>query len=47
MEHPDTATTYNNMAIVYDNQGQYDKALDCYGKALAIKEKVGTDSGME
>ena len=42
--HPDTATTYNNLGILYKNIGEYDKALDYYLKALAIKEKVlGTD----
>jgi tetratricopeptide (TPR) repeat protein len=43
-EHPDTATTYNNIAGVYQAQGDYDKALEWYKKALAIKEKVlGTE----
>ena len=39
-EHPDTATTYNNMALVYDIQGNYDRALEYHGKALVIREKV-------
>ena len=26
-DHPDVAATYNNMAIVYDDQGKYDEAL--------------------
>ena len=39
-EHPDTATTYNNIAGVYDSQGDYPKALEWYNKALAISEKV-------
>ena len=39
-EHPDTATTYNNIAGVYDIQGDYSKALEWYQKALDISEKV-------
>ncbi len=39
MEHPNTATTYNNMALVYTHQGEYKKALEWYGKALKIIEK--------
>ncbi len=38
-EHPSTATTYNNIAVVYDSQGDYAKALEWYYKALAIREK--------
>ena len=39
-EHPDTATTYNNIANVYKNQDNYEKAIELYEKALAICEKV-------
>jgi len=39
-EHPDTASTYNGIAGVYSNQGEYSKALEWYEKALAIYEKV-------
>ena len=46
-EHPDIATTYNNIGSVYWNrgkQGDYDKALEYYEKALKIREKVlGTE----
>ncbi len=43
-EHPDTAATYNNIALVYDSQGDYSKAREWYHKALAICEKVlGTE----
>jgi len=38
--HPDTATTYNNLAGVYQDMGDFPQALDCYQKALQIKEKV-------
>ena len=40
LEHPDTATSYNNIGVVYDDKGDYDTALECYLKALAIREKV-------
>ena len=36
----DTATSYNNIGLVYKRQGDYDKALEYYFKALAIREKV-------
>ena len=36
----DTVTTYNNIALVYQDQGDYVKALEYYKKALAIREKV-------
>jgi tetratricopeptide (TPR) repeat protein len=39
-DHPDTATTYNNIALVYNKKGDYDKALEYCGKALDIDEKV-------
>ena len=39
-EHPDTATSYNNIGLVYYTQGDYDKALEYYFRALAIREKV-------
>jgi len=39
-EHPDTATTNNEIAVVYYSKGDYDHALDFHNKALAIKEKV-------
>ncbi len=40
LEHPSTATSYNNIGLVYDNQGDYGKALEYYLKALAIHEKT-------
>ena len=39
-EHPDTAATYNNRAVVFKAQGNYVMALEYYGKALAIRESV-------
>ena len=38
--HPDTATSYNNLAGVYARQGEYGKAEELYEKALAIRERV-------
>jgi tetratricopeptide (TPR) repeat protein len=44
LEHPDTATSYNNIGGVYASQGDYPKALEYYLKALAILEnKLGKD----
>ena len=43
-EHPEAATTYNNTANKYYEQGKYGDALEWYNKALAINEKVlGTE----
>ena len=38
--HPSTATKNNNMENVYCKQGNYDKALKYYEKALTIRERV-------
>ncbi len=35
--HPDVATSYNNMGLVYDAQGDYAKALEYHNKALKIR----------
>ena len=39
-EHSATATSYNNLAGVYDSQGKYKKAKGLYEKALRIRERV-------
>jgi len=39
-EHPSTAVTYNNMAVVFRAQGEYGKALEYHERALAIREKA-------
>ena len=36
----DAGTLMNNLALVYYNQGDYEKALEYIGKALAIRERV-------
>lgn len=38
-EHPDTATTYYDIACVYGFQKNYDTALEYHLKALGIREK--------
>ena len=43
-EDVDVGALFNNMAGVYNNQGNYEKALEYFGKALAIRERVlGTE----
>jgi tetratricopeptide (TPR) repeat protein len=43
-EHPNVATTYNNMAMVYWKQEDYPQALEHYGKCLKIQlEKLGEE----
>ncbi|MBD3285822.1 tetratricopeptide repeat protein, partial [candidate division WOR-3 bacterium] len=31
----------NNIGLVYEHRGEYDKALDYYNKALALREEIG------
>ena len=38
--HPDMATSYNNIGNAYCNRGDYDKALEFYQKALKIRFQV-------
>ncbi|AAM05106.1 TPA: tetratricopeptide repeat protein [Methanosarcina acetivorans] len=40
LEHTSVATTLNNLAGLYDNMGEYEKALPIYQRALEIVEKV-------
>ena len=43
-DHPYVATSYNNLAGVYDSQGKYAKAEEYYNKALGIYlKKLGAD----
>ena len=41
--HPDVATSYNNIGLVYNDQGNYVKALESYNKALEIYLSVFGD----
>ena len=38
--HPDVATSLNNLAELYKTQGHYAKAEPLYKRALSIKEKA-------
>lgn len=43
-EHEKTATSYNEIGVVYNKKGDYDKALEYSKKALEIREKsLGTE----
>ena len=39
-EHPDTATSLNNLAVLYQDMGEYAKAEPLYQEALRIRQKV-------
>jgi tetratricopeptide (TPR) repeat protein/CHAT domain-containing protein len=39
-EHPDTAASYNNVALCLNAQGRYQEAQEGFQKALAIQRKV-------
>ncbi len=39
-EHPDTATSLNNLATLYDEQGKYEQAEPLHLRALEIYEKI-------
>ena len=40
LEHPATATSYNNIGEVYKSLSDYPKALEYFGKSLVISERV-------
>ena len=42
-QHPEVATCYNNIGLVYYSQGEYSRAIEYYEKALAILLKVHGD----
>ena len=39
-KHPDTATSLNNLALLYRSQGKYEQAEPLYQRALAICEEM-------
>ena len=39
-EHPEVATSLNNLAALYKAQGRYAEAEPLYRRSLAIKEKA-------
>ena len=43
-DHPDVATSFNNIGAVYAGKGDFENALDQYQKGLEIKTRVfGSD----
>merc|ERR1712167_280105 len=43
-DHTLVATSYNNIACVYESQNKYDEALEYYNKSLDIRiNKLGKD----
>jgi tetratricopeptide (TPR) repeat protein len=42
-DHPDTATSYNNVAVNLDYQGKYAQAQPLHEKALEIRRRLLTD----
>jgi tetratricopeptide (TPR) repeat protein len=38
--HPDTARSLNNLAFLYQSQGDYEHAKPLYERALAIMERT-------
>jgi len=36
----DVATSYNNVAIVYEAQGKYEEALEMHAKSLDIRTRI-------
>ena len=47
-DHPDVATTLNDLAVLYNQKGDYDKAIQINQRVLAIRERVlgPDDSGV-
>ena len=39
-DHPDYATTLNNIGATYDKVGRYEEALKLYYECLAIRKSV-------
>jgi tetratricopeptide (TPR) repeat protein len=42
-DHPDVATSLNNLALLYHNQGRYSKAEPLYLEALEMTKRLFTD----
>ena len=38
--HTDVATSYNNLALVYDNRGEYNQGKEPHEKGLTIYKKI-------
>ena len=39
-DHANVATSYNNLALVYNNLGEYNQAKQLHEKALLIRRKI-------
>ena len=39
------ASIFNQMALIYDNQGQVEKAIELYQQSLALNEEIGNVQG--
>jgi tetratricopeptide (TPR) repeat protein len=39
-DHPEVATSLNNLAVLYKRQGKYEDAEPLYKRALRIREKA-------
>jgi tetratricopeptide (TPR) repeat protein len=39
-EHPDVATSFNNLAVLYYAQGRYSEAEPLYQQALALRQNL-------
>jgi tetratricopeptide (TPR) repeat protein len=39
-DHPDVATSLNNLAGLYDSQGRYSEAEPLYQQALALRQRL-------
>ena len=46
-DHPDVATSRDNLARIYDAQGQYAQSEHLYNRSIAIDEKAPADSAGE
>ena len=38
--------SYNNIGLICEDQGNYEKALECHSKSLGIKKEIGDKKGM-
>jgi tetratricopeptide (TPR) repeat protein len=45
-DEKDKSTAKHNMGMIYQSRGDYDRALELYGKSLKIAEKLGDINGI-
>ena len=46
-DHPDVASSYNNLASVYSSLGEYNQAEELYEKALVIWKKINVEDHVD